>query len=152
MGLSFSVPKGFKVPPSLRNVYKALENDKLLSFVPPAHGDLTQWALQGVLLLNAVLTVRAGKSCSHMKLGWESLTNAVVREIGKRKKSTVFMFWGKFAQKSAKLLDPEWGCKVLEHTHPSPLAGTSFLECRHFSMANSYLKEAGLGEIDWRIE
>lgn len=155
MGLSFSVPKGVKVPGSLVNIYKALENDKELSFkMPkPAHGDLTKWANQGVLLLNAVMTVKAGKSNSHKGLGWEHFTDAVIQAIGRKKKGVVFMLWGKFAQAKKKLLDAGKH-KILEYCHPSPLAaaaGGNFKICKHFSEANGYLKANGAVEVDWNV-
>lgn len=156
MGLSFSVPKGTKVPGSLKNIYKALENDKDLNFKRPnpEHGDLTSWAKQGVLLLNVVMTVKAGASNSHKDQGWEHFTESVIKTISQKKKGVVFLLWGKFAQGKKKLVD-EKKHKVLEYSHPSPLAATGghdFGKCKDFSRANAFLKENGLTEIDWNLK
>eukprot|EP01022_Parablepharisma_sp_SALTPOND_P004466 TRINITY_DN120353_c1_g1_i1.p1 TRINITY_DN120353_c1_g1~~TRINITY_DN120353_c1_g1_i1.p1 ORF type:complete len:593 (+),score=63.51 TRINITY_DN120353_c1_g1_i1:5864-7642(+) len=156
MGLSFSVPKTIKVPGSLQNIYKALENDSEVNFKKPSppHGDLTKWAVQGVLLLNAVLTVKPGKSNSHKGLGWESFTDAVIQAIGRKKTGVVFLLWGKFAQAKKKFVDTVKH-RVLEYCHPSPLAASSggdFKKCPHFSQTNKYLKEQGKGPIDWNVD
>jgi len=154
MGLSFSVPKGTSVPPSLKNVFAALENDKEVSFKnpKPIHGDLTKWAKQGVLLLNSVLTVREGASNSHKELEWDKFTDEVIRTIGAKKSGVVFMLWGKFAQAKAKFINRDKH-KVLEYAHPSPLAsGVDFAKCPHFSQANKYLKKQGCDPIDWNID
>ena len=148
MGLSFSVPKTVRTPPSLLNIYKALNTD--LGLEIPKHGDLTAWANQGVFLLNAMLTVEHNKPQSHQQIGWQFFTDAVIRELSKNSEHIVFMLWGGFAKKKKELIDTEKHL-VLEYVHPSPLAGNSFPQCRHFSMANNYLKANGLEPIDWQI-
>ena len=156
MGLSFSVPKSIKVPGSLLNIYKALENDSSLKFKKPnpPHGDLTKWANQGVLMLNVVLTVEMGKSNSHKGLGWNEFTDAVIKAIGNKKKGVVFLLWGKFAQGKKKFVDTSKNL-VLEYSHPSPLASTSgadFSKCKDFGKTNEYLKKQGSTPIDWNID
>jgi len=146
MGLSFSVPKGVRVPPSLRNIYKELHED--LGCTIPNHGDLTKWAEQGVFLLNASLTVERGKSNSHAKSGWHTFTDAVIRTISEERSNIVFMLWGNFAKKKAVLIDP-FKHLVLEAAHPSPLAGGAYFGSKHFSRANEYLATQGLDTIDW---
>ncbi len=146
MGLSFSVPQGTKVPPSLKNIYKELETD--LGCPPPNHGDLTKWAKQGVFLLNASLTVEHGKSNSHSKSGWHTFTDAVIRKISEEKESLVFMLWGNFAKRKAELIDP-FKHLILEAAHPSPLAGGAYFGSKHFSKANEYLATQGKETIDW---
>lgn len=146
-GLSFSVPKTAKVPPSLRNVYKELMED-IPGFEKPKHGNLEQWADQGVFLLNAFLTVEHKKAGSHQKIGWAHFTDAVIKKISEEQEGVVFMFWGNFAKKKAVLVDAEKHL-VLEAAHPSPLAGTAFLGNKHFSQANAYLKKQGKDVIDW---
>lgn len=148
MGLCFSVPKGIKVPPSLVNIYKELHNDT--AFSHPGHGDLTFWAGQGVLLLNAFLTVEQNKPLSHSKIGWQNFTDAVIRLISEKLESRVFLLWGNFAKAKASLID---GSKhmVLTSPHPSPLAGSGFFNNHHFSRANAYLEEKGRGPINWQI-
>ena len=149
MGLSFSVPKSVKMPPSLLNIYKALNTDLGLSI--PKHGDLTAWANQGVFLLNAILTVeKKGVAISHKDTGWQFFTDAVIRKLSQEKENLVFMLWGNFAKKKKELIDTEKHF-VLEYVHPSPLAGNSFPQCRHFSIANNYLKNTGQEPIDWQI-
>jgi len=152
MGLSFSIPKGVKVPPSLSNIYKALENDPNVNFKTPnpKHGDLSAWAKQGVLLLNAILTVRKGVSNSHQKKGWEQFTDHVINVINQRKEGVVFLLWGTKAQEKASTVN---GSKhlVLKGVHPSPLAGTGFTACRHFSQCNEYLTSKGKTPIDWNV-
>lgn len=149
MGLSFSVPKGVRVPPSLRNIYKELQED--LGCVPPNHGDLTKWAEQGVFLLNASLTVEQGKSNSHAKCGWHTFTDSVIRTLSNERKGLVFMLWGNFAKKKAALIDP-FKHLVLEAAHPSPLAGGAYFGSKHFSKANEYHATQGLETIDWCLE
>jgi uracil-DNA glycosylase len=144
MGLSFSVPKGVRVPPSLVNIYKELQSD--LGVTPPGHGDLSDWARQGVLLLNAMLTVEARKAASHQHIGWQTFTDAVIRRISEGREGVVFMLWGKFAQGKKALIDPSRHL-VLEAAHPSPLAGNAFQGCKHFSKANAYLKKP----IQWQL-
>ncbi len=148
MGLSFSVPKGIRTPPSLKNIYKELYTDLGLPIVD--HGDLTAWANQGVFLLNAALTVEAGKSGSHLKKGWGQFTDAVIRLIAKERENIVFMLWGNFAKAKGELID-ESKHLVLKAAHPSPLAGGAYFGSKHFSQANAYLEEKGLGAIDWRL-
>jgi uracil-DNA glycosylase len=145
-GLSFSVPEGVALPPSLRNIYKELESD--LGIHPSANGNLQRWANQGVFLLNAVLTVRAGYAASHSKMGWMEFTDSVIREISQRKKGVIFMLWGNFAKSKKSLIDIEKHY-ILEAAHPSPLAKGAFFGCRHFSAANSILKTQGREEISW---
>ena len=148
MGLSFSVPKGIRVPPSLRNIYKELNTD--VGFQNPNHGDLTGWAKQGVFLLNAMLTVERNKPRSHQKIGWQNFTDAVIRRLSEQRKNLVFMLWGGFARKKKDLID---GSKhlILEAAHPSPLAGGAFFGCRHFSKANQYLTKNNISEINWNL-
>ncbi|MFK7936597.1 MAG: uracil-DNA glycosylase [Saprospiraceae bacterium] len=148
MGLSFSVPRELAKPASLRNVYKELNTD--LGLPVPDHGDLTKWANQGVLLLNAMLTVEKKKPRSHQKIGWQTFTDAVIRKLSNDKEHIVFMLWGGFAKKKAALID---GNKhlVLQAAHPSPLAGTAFLNNKHFSQANEYLTKHGKEAIDWNL-
>jgi uracil-DNA glycosylase len=148
-GLSFSVPKGVKIPPSLRNIYKELTND-IPGFTAPKHGCLEEWAYQGVFLLNAFLTVVAKEPKSHEKIGWEKFTDAIIRKISEERNGVVFMFWGAFARKKAELLDKSKHL-VLESAHPSPLAGNAFQGCKHFSQANNYLNNKGEKEIIWNI-
>ncbi|WP_189093341.1 uracil-DNA glycosylase [Deinococcus ruber] len=148
-GLSFSVPPGIRVPPSLQNIYRELQTD-LPGFTPPRHGDLRAWASQGVLLLNAVLTVRAGAPNSHAGLGWEPFTDAVIRAVNAKAERVVFILWGNYARKKAKLVTgPQH--RIIESAHPSPLSATQFLGTRPFSRANAALIDAGEPPIDWRV-
>lgn len=149
MGLSFSVPKGIKIPPSLRNIYKELSTD--LNIPPAPHGDLTHWAKQGVFLLNAVLTVEHKKSRSHQKKGWETFTDAVIQAISAQRTDVVFMLWGNFARNKKVLIDQEKHL-ILEAAHPSPLAGGAYFGSQHFSKANAYLTQQGKKSIDWKLE
>lgn len=149
MGLSFSVPAGIPFPPSLLNIFKELKQD--IGLAIPSHGNLTYWAQQGVLLLNAALTVRANEPNSHAQIGWHDFTNAVIRHISEEKEGVVFMLWGKFAQEKQTLIN---GIKhlVLKAAHPSPFsADKGFFGCRHFSRANQYLMQQGKDPIDWKI-
>ncbi|MEI6410302.1 MAG: uracil-DNA glycosylase [Bacteroidota bacterium] len=148
MGLSFSVPKGVRVPPSLVNIYKEINRD--LDLPIPKHGDLTRWADQGVLMLNAMLTVEGGKPASHQKIGWQTFTDAVIKKISDEKTGVVFLLWGKFAQGKKALIDQSKHY-VLESAHPSPLAGNAFQGCGHFSRANALLQTQGLRSIDWQV-
>jgi len=148
MGLSFSVPQGVRIPPSLQNIYKEINSD--LGLPMPLHGDLTHWASQGVLLLNAMLTVEAGKPGSHQNIGWQTFTDAVIRRLSDQREHLVFMLWGRFAQGKKALIDPAKHL-ILEAAHPSPLARDAFKGCRHFSLANTYLQENGKNGIDWSI-
>lgn len=146
-GLSFSVREGVPFPPSLLNIFKEINKD--LGKPIPSHGDLSKWAKQGVLLLNATLTVRAHQAGSHQGKGWEEFTDAVIRQIASRKEHVVFMLWGAYAQKKGAFISSEKHC-VLKAPHPSPLsAHRGFLGCGHFSQANAYLKSKGIEEIVW---
>ncbi|MGX6602788.1 uracil-DNA glycosylase [Micromonosporaceae bacterium Da 78-11] len=145
-GLSFSVREGVRVPPSLRNVFKELAED--LQVVPPKAGDLTGWAGQGVLLLNAVLTVRAGAAASHAGKGWEAFTDATIRALNARDERVVFLLWGGYARKKAALVTNP-AHVVLEAGHPSPLNRAGFLGSRPFSAANKALADGGRPVVDW---
>lgn len=156
-GLCFSVQPGVRIPPSLVNIYKELASD--LGIAPARHGHLAHWAAQGVLLLNAVLTVEAGQAASHQGRGWERFTDAVVAAIAASERPTVFLLWGSHAQRKAASV-PGLGAGlgkasphlVLRAPHPSPLsAHTGFLGCRPFSQANDFLERHGRGAIDWRL-
>lgn len=150
-GLAFSVQKGVTVPPSLRSIYKELKSD-LGNFVIPQHGDLTKWTHEGVLLLNATLTVRKGEPGSHHNKGWEKFTDQAIRALSERKKGIVFLLWGKNAQAKAPLID-ESKHFVLKAAHPSPYsADYGFFGCRHFSQTNHLLAQQGIEPIDWQIE
>ena len=152
-GLCFSVKRGVKTPPSLVNIYKELQGD--LGIKPARHGFLEHWATQGVLLLNAVLTVRMGVAGSHQKRGWESFTDAIVRQVAAREQPVVFMLWGAHAQKKAAFVeDVAQGGRhlVLAAAHPSPLSAYGgFFGCGHFSKANAFLARNGLAPIDWTL-
>jgi uracil-DNA glycosylase len=145
-GLSFSVRPGVAIPPSLRNIYKEIAED--LSVAPPPSGDLTGWAAQGVLLLNAVLTVRAGKPASHTGRGWEHVTDAAIRALNELPSRVVFLLWGAYARQKAGLVTATQHV-VIEAGHPSPLNPRGFRGTRPFSAANAALVEAGLAPIDW---
>jgi len=149
MGLSFSVPKNIAIPASLKNIYKELNRD--LGIKIPNHGDLTNWAKQGVFLLNAMLTVEARQAGSHKKIGWQTFTDAVIKTISDRCNGVVFLLWGNFA-KNKKVLIDEMKHYVLEAVHPSPLAGNGFQGCNHFSKANELLKNQGKQPIDWSLD
>ncbi len=150
-GLCFSVNKGVNVPPSLQNIYKELLQD-IEGFVIPPHGDLTEWTQQGVLLLNATLTVEKDKAGSHQGKGWESFTDAVIRTISEQKEHVVFMLWGKFAQSKTPLINAEKHL-VLKAAHPSPFSAyNGFFGCKHFSQANRYLSQNGLSPINWQLQ
>lgn len=149
MGLSFSVPKGIRTPPSLQNIYKEIQSD--LGHLIPSHGDLTTWAQQGVFLLNAILTVQKNVAASHQKSGWQLFTDAVIRKISQDTEGVVFMLWGNFAKKKKELIDTSKHL-VLEAVHPSPLAGNGFQGCKHFSQANTYLVSKGKTPINWAIQ
>jgi uracil-DNA glycosylase len=146
-GLSFSVRKGIALPPSLRNIYKEIEAE--FGVKMPREGDLTPWAQQGVLLLNATLTVQAANAGSHQKRGWEEFTDAIIRALNERGEHIVFMLWGSYAQKKGAFIDRKKHL-VLEAPHPSPLsAHRGFLGCGHFRKANEYLESHGRKPIDW---
>ena len=148
-GLCFSVQNGVPPPPSLINIFKELHED--IGVEIPNHGNLTHWAEQGVFLLNASLTVRAGEPMSHAKIGWATFTDTVIRKISDLKDHVVFMLWGKFAQEKKVLID-ETKHFVLKAAHPSPLsAHAGFLGCRHFSKANEWLISKGIDPVDWKL-
>ena len=148
-GLCFSVQKGVDIPPSLQNIYKELHDD--VGFEIPDHGCLTPWAEQGVLLLNAVLTVRAHAAASHQNKGWEQFTDAIIRAVNEVNRPVVFLLWGGFARgKRSMLNNPNH--LVLEAPHPSPLSAyRGFMGCRHFSQANRFLQEHGEEPVDWSL-
>ena len=148
MGLSFSVPRGVRIPPSLVNIYKEIKSD--LGISEPASGDLSYWAKQGVLLLNASLSVGANRANSHSGFGWQIFTDAVIKILSARRQNLVFMLWGNFAKAKSALIDAQRHL-ILTAAHPSPLAGGAFFGCRHFSRCNEYLRAHGLGEIDWDL-
>jgi uracil-DNA glycosylase len=149
-GLSFSVQKGITIPPSLRNIYKELATD-IPGFTIPNHGDLTEWAEQGVLLLNASLTVRAGIPGSHQKKGWETFTDMVIKTLSDKKEGLVFILWGAFAQAKAELID-ESKHHIIKSPHPSPFsADRGFFGSKPFSKTNDILKKEGKQSIDWQI-
>lgn len=148
-GLCFSVKRGIMPPPSLQNIFKELQND--VGFRIPDNGELTDWTKQGVLLLNAVLTVRAGQANSHRGMGWEKLTDAVISKLNEREKPIVFMLWGRNAKEKQKLITNK-NHLVLTAAHPSPLSAyNGFFGCRHFSRANEFLTQTGQEPIDWSI-
>ena len=147
-GLSFSVPDGIPAPPSLKNIFKEIETD--LGIRMSGYPNLEKWARQGVLLLNAVLTVRSGEAASHSKIGWQEFTDAVIKCISDNCEGVVFMLWGNFARTKRDLIDHSRH-HVLEAAHPSPLARGAFFGCRHFSQANAILSSKGLQPIDWQL-
>lgn len=150
MGLSFSVPRGIDIPPSLRNMYKELQSD-IPGFRMPDHGDLTAWADQGVLLLNATLTVRAHVAGSHQRKGWEAFTDKAIAELSARRSGLVFLLWGRYAKDKAALIDYRKH-HILTAAHPSPLsAHNGFFGCGHFSKANQFLEQQGLKPVDWQV-
>lgn len=149
MGLSFSVPDGVALPPSLQNIYKEIASD--IGLKMPRNGNLEKWAERGVLLLNAVLTVRANEPASHAKIGWMEFTDAVIRHISSEKEHVVFLLWGRFAQEKQGLID-ETRHLVLKAAHPSPFsAEKGFFGCRHFSRTNEYLVSNGIDPVDWSL-
>jgi len=150
-GLCFSVPKeAKKIPPSLKNIFKELNQD--LGFSIPKNGDLTTWANQGVLLLNATLTVRAHEAGSHQKKGWETFTDNTIKKLSEHKKGLIFLLWGKFAQQKETLIDVNKHF-ILKAAHPSPFSAyNGFYGCKHFSETNKILIENGKKEIDWQIK
>ncbi|MBB6673165.1 uracil-DNA glycosylase [Cohnella nanjingensis] len=148
-GLSFSVQPGVRQPPSLKNIFKELYED--LACAVPSHGNLAHWAKQGVLLLNAVLTVRAGQANSHKGLGWEKFTDAVIAALNEREQPLVFILWGSHAQKKAAFIDKRRH-RVIASAHPSPLSAyNGFFGSKPFSQANAYLRAFGQAEIDWCV-
>lgn len=148
-GLSFSVPLGIPAPPSLVNIFKEQRDD--LGIPIPNHGNLEKWANQGVLMLNASLTVEVNKPMSHSKIGWHIFTDAVIREISEKRDNIVFMLWGSFAKSKQELINHDKHL-VLTAAHPSPLsAHNGFMGCKHFSKANNWLEQKGLTPIDWNL-
>jgi uracil-DNA glycosylase len=149
-GLSFSVSQGIKPPPSLKNIYKELESD--IDFKPVAHGDLSAWSANGVLLLNSVLTVKAGLPASHQNKGWETFTDVIISKLSSQKSNLVFFLWGNFARGKKGLIDAEKHL-ILEAAHPSPFSAyNGFFGCKHFSKANQYLEQHHLGAVDWELK
>lgn len=150
-GLSFSVQKGVALPPSLRNIFHELHAD--VGVERPKHGDLTHWAEQGVLLLNAVLTVEAGQPTSHQKHGWEEFTDHVIDVLNEQREHIVFILWGAYAQRKGQRINQDKHL-VLKAAHPSPLAANrgGFFGCKVFSKSNNYLKQHGIEPIDWQLD
>lgn len=148
MGLSFSVPDGVPAPPSLKNIFREIESD--LGVRMSGRPNLEPWARQGVLLLNAVLTVEGGFAASHSRAGWQEFTDAVIRSLSERRDGLVFLLWGNFARSKRALIDTSRHF-VLEAAHPSPLAGGAFFGCRHFSQTNEILLKAGKTPIEWKL-
>ncbi|MCL2101052.1 MAG: uracil-DNA glycosylase [Fibromonadales bacterium] len=149
-GLSFSVPFGIDIPPSLLNIYKELERD--LGIKPAAHGNLESWAKQGVLLLNSSLSVRANSPASHFPIGWEMFTDQIIERLSQSKENLVFLLWGSFARKKISLIAQGKKHLILEAPHPSPLsASRGFIGCGHFSKANQYLQAHGLEPVSWQL-
>lgn len=147
-GLSFSVPEGVAVPPSLQNIYKELQQD-IPGFQIPKHGHLMHWAQQGVLLLNSTLTVRAGQAGSHQGKGWEQFTDKVISLLNEKRENLVFLLWGNYAKEKGKIIDSDKHC-VLTAAHPSPFSAyNGFFGCKHFSKANAYLQQHGKEAIIW---
>lgn len=146
-GLSFAVHEEVPLPPSLKNIFKEIEQD--LDIKTKSNGDLTRWAKQGVLLLNATLTVRAGMPGSHQQKGWEQFTDAAIKYVSEQKEHVVFLLWGNYAKQKGLHIDRNKHL-VLESAHPSPFSAyNGFFGCKHFSKANKYLKECGLSVVDW---
>jgi len=149
-GLCFSVNKGIKIPPSLRNIFKEIESD--IGCCPSESGDLQRWADQGVLLLNNVLTVEKGKANSHKGIGWEAFTAKAIKELSSKRHGLVFLLWGRLAQEKESLIDFDRHL-VLKSVHPSPLSAyNGFFGCKHFSKTNAYLKSINKNPIDWSVE
>ena len=147
-GLAFSVRPGVRVPPSLQNIYKELRDD--VGFSAPKHGDLRSWARQGVLLLNAVLTVRQAEPNSHAGKGWETFTDAVIKAVNAKEERVVFVLWGAYARKKTKLITGTQHV-ILESAHPSPLSVTKFMDTKPFSQVNAALTDAGRGAVEWQL-
>ena len=149
-GLCFSVKKGVEKPPSLINIFKELQND--IGITPPNHGELTQWAKNGVMLLNSVLTVRAGNAGSHRNKGWEIFTDRAISLLNEREDPICFILWGGYARAKKGLITGKHHL-ILESAHPSPLSAyNGFFGCRHFSKCNEFLRSIGKEEIDWKID
>lgn len=149
-GLSFSVPKDVRHPPSLANIFKEIQDD--LGIPISRTGDLSSWARQGVLLLNATLTVRAGQAGSHQHKGWEEFTDAVIRLLSEKKEGLIFLLWGRYAQSKESFIDTSRNT-ILKAAHPSPFSAYhGFFGCKHFSKTNEFLRQQGKKEIDWSLE
>lgn len=150
MGMAFSVPKGVKIPPSLVNIYKEIENEYGIK-MDRSNGDLTRWAKQGVFLLNTTLTVREGQANSHKDIGWQTFSDDVVREISKQEQPIVFMLWGSFAKSKKEIIEKENDNHlILESVHPSPLSvNRGFFGCGHFKKANEFLERSGVKGVNW---
>lgn len=149
-GLAFSVNEGQKLPPSLRNIFKELNQD--VGFEIPNHGDLTTWAKQGVLLLNSILTVEEGKPGSHQQKGWETFTNTIIKKISDESNGVVFLLWGNYAKSKMDLIDANKHF-ILTAAHPSPLSAyQGFFHCKHFSKTNEYLLQQGKKPIEWQLK
>lgn len=146
-GLSFAVEQSISIPPSLKNIFKEIKSD--IGVTPKASGDLSRWAKQGVLMLNAVLTVRAGSPASHKGRGWEEFTDAVIAKLNEEKETVVYMLWGKYAQEKGATIDREKNL-VLNSGHPSPFSAHLFHGKHHFSQCNTYLEKHGQKPVDWR--
>ncbi len=148
-GLCFSVPKGVQIPPSLRNIFTELKND--LNIPVPKHGNLEKWANQGILLLNATLTVRANQAGSHQKKGWEIFTDSIIKILSSQRENIVFLLWGNYANQKSAFIDSNKHL-ILNTVHPSPLsASRGFFGCGHFSKTNDYLKYNNIAPIDWDL-
>jgi len=148
MGLCFSVPKNIAIPASLKNIYKEMHRD--IGFVIPSHGDLSSWALNGVFLLNAILTVEKNSPGSHSNIGWQLFTNAVIKTLSDEREGLIFLLWGNFARSKRELIDPGKHT-VLEAAHPSPLARDAFNGCGHFSKVNAILNGRAEPPINWTL-
>ncbi|MBQ1209319.1 MAG: uracil-DNA glycosylase [Bacteroidales bacterium] len=148
MGLSFSVPDHIAAPPSLKNIFKEIEND--LGVKMQGGHSLEKWASQGVLMLNAILSVEAGKAASHSHIGWQHFTDAVISHLSSQREGIIFLLWGNFARSKKDLIDARRH-HILEAAHPSPLARGAFFGCKHFSQTNHLLRERGEKEIDWIV-
>lgn len=146
-GLSFSVNRGIALPPSLKNIYSEIQAD--LGIIPLSSGDLSRWAVQGVLMLNSVLTVLASKPASHSGLGWEQFTDAIIQALNSKRKNIVYLLWGKYAQTKGAVINKDWNL-VLTAGHPSPYSASLFFGKHHFSQCNKYLIQHGNTPIDWR--
>jgi len=150
-GLAFSVRKGVAVPPSLNRIYnELLEDPEIKGFKKPKHGCLQEWANQGVLMLNATLTVREGKANAHEKCGWQTFTDAVIKCLNDNKTGVIYLLWGGFAQKKGKIVDTKKN-HVLTAAHPSPMSGSAWNGNRHFSKTNKLLRDMGKDEINWQL-
>jgi len=147
-GLAFSVPDDVTPPPSLKNIFREISTDIGVSV--PSYGSLTDWARQGVFLLNTVLTVRASQAASHSKIGWTTFTDRVIEILSREKENLVFMLWGNYAKSKKNLIDSRKHL-ILEAAHPSPLAGGAFFGCKHFSKCNNYLVSKGIEPINWQL-